>query len=219
MEAKGGSGTPMPRGRRNVVVGISGPDGAGKTSLVGELERRFRARGHRVATTYLYGCVFCRRAPASAELAPPRDRKQGRGERLFRLAHGLVDAFELAIRLSLARRRLGLGRGGTTGSAGVLLTDRSPLDGLVKHQPLPGSLVERLYLRLVRRFDLVLELEAPTAVLVARDAEHDAPILAVQAARHARIRAWLPQAISIATGTRTTAEVADEAEGLIRSLD
>lgn len=200
------------------LIGISGPDGAGKTSLALELETRANRRGTCVGRTYLYGCVFCRRARGGAELAPPPRVNEDVGRRGFRLVHGLTDAAELAIRLRLARWRVARRCG--SGQTGLLFTDRSPLDGLVKHQPRPGSLVERAYARLARGYDLLLELEAPTPVLLARDAEHDAGMLAVQAGRHVRVRGLLPQVEAIATGSRSTPEVADEAEALMaaRSL-
>jgi predicted ATPase len=204
---------PLGPSTRVRIIGISGPDGAGKSSLTLELEARANRRGTCVGRTSLYGCVFCRRARGGAELAPSARVNEGLGRRGFRLVHGLTDATELAIRLWVARWRVARRCGPRR--TGVLFTDRSPLDGLVKHEPRRGSIVERAYVRLARSYDALLELEAPTPVLHARDAEHDAGMLAVQAARHARVRELLPYIEAIATGGRSTPEVADAAEALM----
>ena len=76
-------------------------------------------------------------------------------------------------------------------------------------------MVERLFARLARSYDALLELEAPTRVLLERDAEHDAGMLALQAGRHARVRELLASIEAVATGGRSTAEVADEVEALM----
>lgn len=150
---------------RGALVGVSGPDGAGKSSVVQAVLRR--AGPDRARAVYLYGCVVCRRArprgvPAGAADAP-------RGHRLRRL-HGLVDAIELLVRLRVAERR--------AEGAEVLVTDRSPLDGLAKHRPAAGSLAARAYDRAIRRYDLIVLLDADPSTLADRDGEHSADELA-----------------------------------------
>jgi hypothetical protein len=144
----------------------------------------------------------------------------GRPRRLLLVLHGLTDASELAIRLIAARAMLRaqdrkqrlLRRGRDALATPVLVTDRSPLDGLAKFEPRPGSLVRRFYLRLARRFDVLFELEAPTNVLLARDSEHDAAFLSAEATRHARIADELPGVIELQTGQRSARDLADVAE-------
>ncbi|MFF1510325.1 glycosyltransferase [Streptomyces sp. NPDC058326] len=127
----------IPRGP--LLVAVSGPDGAGKSSLVGRLAVLLGERGLTVVTLHCYGCFLCRRFPV-----PPRVRDSGgpggggwarratdperRGSRLRR-AHALLDVGELAVRIRVAGLRARLrARGGEA----VVLTDRGPLDGLVK---------------------------------------------------------------------------------------
>jgi hypothetical protein len=111
-----------------------------------------------------------------------------------------------------ARTQRLLRRGRDAFATPVLITDRSPLDGLAKFDPRPGSPVRRFYLRLARRFDLLFELEAPTRVLLARDSEHDAAFLSAEATRHARIADELPGVIELQTGQRSPRDLADVAE-------
>nr|WP_250770740.1 hypothetical protein [Streptomyces sp. MSC1_001] len=54
-----------PRGP--LLVAVSGPDGAGKSSLVGRLAELLAERGLTVVTLHCYGCFLCRRFPV-----PPR---------------------------------------------------------------------------------------------------------------------------------------------------
>jgi thymidylate kinase len=154
---------------RVYVVGLSGPDGAGKSTALGLLLRSLADEGAESVSVYLYGCLFCRRISR-----PLRRTGEGGRSRLASFVlgtHALVDAFELWTRLSLAktRARLLVARGTDTN---IVLSDRSPLDGLAKHDPRGGSLVDRAFGRLARSYDLIAWLDAPPDLLAARDKEH-----------------------------------------------
>jgi hypothetical protein len=99
-------------------------------------------------------------------------------------AHAVVDATELLVRLFLAARR----------RPAVLLTDRSPLDGLVKHASFagPGTVAGRLYRLAARRYRRIALLDAPAAVLAARDREHDEQTLEQLRQRFREAAAELP---------------------------
>jgi hypothetical protein len=89
-----------------------------------------------------------------------------RFSRLLHTLHGHVDAYELALRLMLLRLAA------LVSTPAVVVTDRGPLDGLAKHDPRPGSLLARHYLRLASRYDLTVRLDAAADVLAQRDGEH-----------------------------------------------
>lgn len=222
------------------MVGISGPDGSGKSGLVAELLRRFSATDPPVARIYVFGCVMCRNLPARfAPRAMTRrglDRPKPDTDRVrtsspghlivntLRTLHGLVDAGELAVRLWAARRRAESLRSRGPGPLGsearvapIVLTDRSPLDGLVKFAPSPGSAIDRAYRRLGKSYGLVILLEAPADVLAQRDLDHGPEVLADMATRFERFRSRLDRVVRLETANRTLAEVADRAEGAIRS--
>jgi hypothetical protein len=158
-------------GRSPTIVGISGPDGAGKTRLCAGLARNLRPETT-VVGIYLYGCVVCRRFGTAWSGGRPPESARGRETRgRLQALHALVDAAELAFRLavgSVRARRHGA----------VLLTERSPLDGLVKHDPRPGSLVYGVFERLIGRYDLILALDAEEDFLVERDSDHSREVLA-----------------------------------------
>jgi thymidylate kinase len=165
-----------------VTVGVSGPDGAGKTTAAAGLAHRLKAEGVDVHLVYVYGCVACRRvAGPSSAVTPSAGRVR---HRAVRRAHAVVDATELLVRLFLAARR----------RPAVLLTDRSPLDGLVKHASFagPGTVAGRLYRLAARRYRRIALLDAPAAVLAARDREHDEQTLEQLRQRFREAAAELP---------------------------
>lgn len=222
--------------RAPLVVGVSGPDGVGKSGLVAGLADSFESRGVAVATTYVYGCVICRRVPpdtgeAVAKAAVARHRSRVREmARFLRRVDGVTDAVELAFRLWLATARLRFsaprqhGRGWRGGRAGrgtaralspaVVITDRSPLDGLVKHRPREGSFVWRLFRRLAAHYDAILLLSAPPDVLAARDREHSVEALAAASDRFELAARRVPHVVRISTDG-TIAEVLASASAAI----
>jgi thymidylate kinase len=208
-----------------LVIGISGPDGAGKTRLAEALARRLGAEGRGVATVHPYGCVVCRRLPDSLR-SDPAEANGARGSRLIRLrralhvVHGLVDASELALQL----RRVRAEADAEAGHLGppIVIADRSALDGLVKFRPRRGALLERVYRRLALAFDLILLLEASPATLARRDGEHSERILALLAERFATAALGLPPVRRIETERPFQDVVADAAvaiDPLIQTRD
>lgn len=159
--------------RRILLVCVSGPDGAGKSSLVGRVATGLRGHGYAVATPYCHGCVICRRLPRkvrfrfTASVARRRSITSGLTTLVGRL-HGWVDAAELAVRLAQATVRTRLtGRGRPV----AVVTDRGPLDGLVKFDPPPGSGLAVVFTRLLRAHQVTLLLDAEPEVLAERDGE------------------------------------------------
>lgn len=178
--------------RGPTIVGISGPDGAGKSSLQRALADAAVARGVAVRTTYLYGCVACRNLRLPGRLAGAvsspgavgvgRSGRAGRSS-LWQWMHALIDTAELALRLGLARR----GR-----RYSVLLTDRSPLDAVVKHDPPAAGLTARWLRALAGHYAAIVLLDAPADVLSARDGEHAAAGLESARESYRRWSARLP---------------------------
>jgi hypothetical protein len=170
-----------------LVLGLSGPDGAGKTTLQHRVHKALVADGLTVHLGYGYGCFLCRRinrpsgvaGAACAQGAPPNDQSSRqrpaparRGTfsataHLLRTTHGHVDALELTGRLLVLRLAAPKSR-----PRSVILTDRGPLDGLAKHDPPPGSTLARQYLRAAATYDAIVVLDAPGDVLAQRDGEH-----------------------------------------------
>jgi len=169
------------------VIGLCGPDGAGKTTVTGKIRDRLADGGVSVHLGYCYGCVLCRRldrpsgvagaaatrgrrpgdhAPSAAPSASGRPAWRDRVARRLRAIHGHIDAGELMIRLLALRWAAARTR------TAVVITDRGPLDGLAKHDPPRGSALARRYLRLASRYDLIVLLDAPADVLGQRDDEH-----------------------------------------------
>ena len=190
-----------PRRGRALVIGVSGPDGAGKTRLAASLAARLEAEGRAVATVHPYGCVVCRRLPDSLRTEPA----EANGRRSHRLigirralhvVHGLVDAAELALRLRGVRHDAGRGPDGGPEPV-VVLADRSALDGLVKFRPRRGALLERVFRRLARGFDAILLLEATPTTLASRDGEHSPRILGLLSERFDHAAAGLSPVIRI----------------------
>ncbi|MEU6932450.1 glycosyltransferase [Streptomyces sp. 2RAF24] len=209
------AGTPAGLGPHGpLLVGVSGPDNTGKSSLVRALAGLLRQRGFAVATTHCYGCFLCRGFPV-----PPRVRDEGgpgetgrtgrsgktgadewarrsahperRGSR-FRRAHAFLDAGELALRIRVARLRVGLR---ARGRPAVVVTDRGPLDGLVKFDLAPGRGAARTFARAAEGYDLTLLLEACPDTLNGRGWEAAA---GSPAAWWARYRAWAARLARVA---------------------
>lgn len=53
-----------------LIIAVSGPDGAGKSSLVADLVPALRSRGLAATTAYCYGCVFCRHLANQVQWLP-----------------------------------------------------------------------------------------------------------------------------------------------------
>ncbi|MFN2581404.1 MAG: hypothetical protein ABR498_01525 [Candidatus Dormibacteria bacterium] len=192
--------------RRRVLVGVSGPDGAGKTTLVAGITASRQSHGPTVRT-YTYGCVICRTFGGRDDASvPPRVRP--RKQRL----HPLVDALELTLRLRLAdvRARRDHDNGRTSRDEITVITDRSPLDALAKHDLPPSSLATRWFLRLANRYDRILCLDAPAATLAAQDGEHTEAQLEDQRARFARWSRLIPAAARVPAEGSNRAALADE---------
>ncbi|MFJ8082502.1 glycosyltransferase [Streptomyces sp. NPDC096205] len=143
-----------------LLVAVSGPDGAGKTTLVGHAASALREHGYTVARTYCHGCVICRRFPgrprSGQRTVPPSRPRSWAGT-----AHAQLDAAELALRLAGARIRAACHR--HDHRPAVILTDRGPLDCLAEFAPAPGSRTAALFERLNGAYDLTLLLGADPA--------------------------------------------------------
>ncbi|MDQ0717735.1 glycosyltransferase involved in cell wall biosynthesis [Streptomyces luteogriseus] len=179
---------------RPLMVCVSGPDGAGKSSLAARMTADLRGRGYAVAARYCYGCVVCRRLPQrvrsrfTASPGKPRSIVPDLGMWVGRL-HGWVDAAELAADLARARVRARLtSRGRPT----AVVTDRGPLDGLVKIDPVPGSRLAAAFARLARTYEITLLLDAEPEVLAERDGEYASGPLANCRDRYRQWAARLP---------------------------
>jgi ATPase subunit of ABC transporter with duplicated ATPase domains len=219
------------RSGRVVVVGISGPDGAGKSTLARTLAADQAAAGAPIAEAYLYGCFICRRS--SKPLRPPTRagslvvRRRGIVDAVAELAlraHALLDALELSLALTRAERQAAQrARGDATGKAAdlvddlpLVVTDRSPLDGLVKHQPGIGSSIAQAFLRSADRYSLIVLLDAPAAILAARDAEHSVAELELTRRRFLEWHQRLPNVARV-DATAPDAVVAERVRALIKT--
>lgn len=195
--------------RGTVVVAVSGPDGAGKSSLVRQLAREFTARGCHVETAYCFGCFFCRRpSRGQAWRSPLRPRPPSWTSR----GHALLDAAVLMIRLASARGRAMVRRGLRPA---VVITDRGPLDGLAKFEPPSGSWAAALFSSAAKRYDLVLLLDAPADVLASRDGEHSPEELAEWRNRYRTWARYMPALVRLDTGDRQPAVIAAEATRVV----
>ncbi|MEU3402056.1 glycosyltransferase family 4 protein [Streptomyces filamentosus] len=178
----------MTRAAAPFLVSVSGPDGAGKSTLVRRLAPMLRERGLDVVTVHCYGCFLCRlrRAPVRRRDGAP-DRRPGPsllGRASLDRAHALVDTAELVLRVAVARRRVARRSRGRRPA--VVVTDRGPLDALVKFDPAPGGPAARRLLRAADRCVLTLLLEAEPGELLARAPEHTAARIAEVGRRHRR---------------------------------
>jgi hypothetical protein len=191
--------------RRPRLVGVSGVDGSGKTSLVAHCVRQLEASGGRPVAVHVYGCVVCRRwtgVALSGAASGTRGGPRGLGA-VARTLHAHVDAAEMTLRLWVAALT-SRWRGG----ASPVVTDRSPLDALVKHDPPPGSLAARWYLALGRRYDALVWLDGDPDTLAGRDREHTAEQLAEARAGFGTWSARLPAVTRIDTTSVAPSDVA-----------
>lgn len=153
---------------RPFVLGLSGPDGVGKTTVASVVRSQLVDAGYAVAGTYLYGCVACRRsARGRGTTLRVRARPTSSFMRALQACHAFVDALELGLRLRAACRRAA-----AEGRPTVVVADRTPVDGLAKHNPGRTSLGRVLYERLGKRFDAIVLLDEDPEVLAARDGQH-----------------------------------------------
>jgi hypothetical protein len=174
-----------------LTIAVSGPDGAGKSSLVADLIRALRSRGLAASAAYCYGCVFCRHlgAPGSAAPARPGRHAPAGIRSLVSRPHAVVDAAELTARLLAARLRAGVA---ARRRPVAVVTDRGPLDGLAKFDPPPGSWPAALFTRLSHCYDLTLLLDGRPEILATRDSEHTDIQLAELRRRYQRWARRLP---------------------------
>lgn len=198
------------------LVGVAGPDGSGKSTLAGHLATRCAHGDRRAPTIHPYGCAFCRRATGRPLPAGDADTRGSTAPvwRRIRSLHAVVDAAEMTIHILAAAL---LAR---AGGAELLITDRTPLDALVKHDPVPRSLAGRWYLALARSYGTLLWLDADPRTLAARDGEHSATELGMVRERFQRWVQQLPNTVRLDTEIAAPDEVLERsasAAGLRRS--
>jgi hypothetical protein len=166
--------------RRPQMIALSGPDGSGKSTVATAIAARPRTRA-----IYLYGCVFCRRWRGRPLTQREAGAENGAGLRVLGAAHAFIDATEMTFRLLLAQL------GARAQSTQLLVSDRGPLDALVKHNPTQDSLPARWYLALARRYSSVVWLDGDPELIAGRDGEHS--VEALSAARK-RFEHWAQRA-------------------------
>ncbi|WP_225805233.1 glycosyltransferase family 4 protein [Streptomyces sp. NK15101] len=125
--------------RGPLLVAVSGPDAEGTSSLARRLATLLRERGVTVLVLPCHGCLLCRRLPVPPHVRetgePGRDawaRRATDPERRGswpRRVHAFLDSSGLAARIAVARL---LARARAHGGQAVVLTDRGPLDELVR---------------------------------------------------------------------------------------
>ena len=207
------------------LTGLTGPDGSGKTTAVASVRDRLAGEGLIVSSTYTYGCVLCRQMPGRPVVSPAAQlttvaAEQGERPLVARKSvsavarlHALLDAGELAMKLlanALVVKVRALRRPRAPGAPpcqAVIITDRTPLDALVKFDLAPEALPSRVLLAIARRYDTIVVLDAPGEVLAARDGEHRAEELD---AVRSRLEPWcrlLPNSVRV----DVTTERADDA--------
>lgn len=194
---------------RPLLIAVSGPDGAGRSSLVRRVAGLLRERGFAVTTLHCHGCFLCRgfgsppRVRDEEETVRRPDDPTRRGS-WARRAHALLDAGDMAVRTRATRRALSAR---TRGRPAVVLTDGGPLDGLVAFGFPPGHRASDRFARLVRRYDLTLLVQTTPATARGRGGGRAAGSAA------ARYRAWasrLPRVVRL-DGERAPSRVAAEA--------
>ncbi|MGW8762571.1 glycosyltransferase family 4 protein [Streptomyces sp. NPDC055815] len=209
--------------RGPLLVAVSGPDDAGTSSLVRRLGGLLRERGVTVVTVHCHRCFLCRRLPV-----PPRVRATGkpggdvwarrasdperRGPRLRR-AHAFLEAAELTARITAARL---FARARAHGGRAVVVTDRGPLDGLVRFDPPASSRTASAFRRIAAGYALTLLVETGPGTRLGRGREETG---GPSTARWRRYRSWSLRMTDIARldGARAPSLVAGAA--LERILD
>ncbi len=197
-----------------LLVGCSGPDGSGKSTLVRLLAEQRWGSAASPLTMHPYGCFLCRRQGGLvAGLLSAGDRRDRSAPvRWLWKAHTVLDLLELGARLFAAVLR---GHFDPRRPRPVL-TDRTPLDGLVKHGLDDQRLAGRGYLWLARRYRLILWLDAPASELAARDRQHSAEELECARSQFRRWSESLPGlVVRVDTAGKAPATIAREAAWLI----
>lgn len=159
-------------------LGVSGPDGAGKTTLVDAVAASLREQGAAVVSIHPYGCIICRHWPD--DLVPQGLRHHASPSPMrhaLRYVHALVDTCEFALRVGVAEARVAVG-GRVCRRMSVVVTDRTPLDALVKHGGAAGWLTTAWLVQLARRYERILVLDADAALLRSRGRDEDVDTLA-----------------------------------------
>jgi hypothetical protein len=191
------------------VVGLSGPDGSGKSTLSQRLRAALERSGFQPSVVYVYGCPLCRRLPSDGWAQAGEVSRALRSGFPARM-HALLDAAEMSLRLGFAwwRARLWtlvLRRGGAPGA--VILTDRSPLDGLVKFGVSPSSWSARWFGWIAGRYEKILLLDSPAEVLALRDGQHSPNELERMRRTFGEWAPSLPNVERLDTSTGTTDEL------------
>lgn len=198
------------------LLGVSGPDGSGKTTLVSALRAEARRRGVTVVSMHPYGCVICRRWPVSATAATPGELPSaGRLSAVVQRLHVFLDAAELSLRIHLAQGWLanaGAAHLVPAGGPALVVTDRSPLDALAKHYTHATPAAGRWLLSLARRYDLIVVLDAEPDRLAARDHDHlhSADELALLRGRFRSLTTLIPSMRRVDTTAPVSARVVDD---------
>jgi hypothetical protein len=155
--------------------------------------------------------MVCRRWPTSSwrrETAASEYPRSGYVQR----AHVLIDATELSLRLAFTCWRLRVGSLAHSRTAGLfVLTDRSPLDGLVKFDVLSGSLPARWLTRIARQYERIIWLDTSADVLAIRDGEHSEAELERMRRAFGEWAPRLPNVVRVDTSRRTAGELARSA--------
>lgn len=223
LRPRAAGGAMVARGRRCAVIGVSGADGAGKSTLVRGLRERLESQGAVVRTAYVYGCVVCRRMPPAVGETVERASRSARSPLRRALAgwlrdvHGLVDVAEAWFRLELASRGPTRGLARDRRQSLVLLTDRSPLDSIAKHGAAATPLLAAAFRCLVARYDVILWLSAPGPLLAERDGEHGATHLQAVSARFEAAAERLDNVVELDTAG-TSADVLSAADAALEGI-
>lgn len=211
------------------IIGFSGPDGSGKSTLLKDTAARAHSEGLPVFTIYLYGCVVCRRGRLPRRL---RNTVSGRGtialetsEKSNRLPpsalqrlHAHADTTELALRLKIALWRIRRTRRSDRCPV-LLLTDRTPLDGLVKHDLPEDAYAVRRLQRLLQQFTTVVLLDAGGDVLSQRDGEHTTRGLELTRTSYQRWSTGRGPVLALSTQGRSSQQLACALIAAIRDRD
>ena len=150
------------------LVGISGPDGVGKSTAAQAAVDLVAGEGGAALRVHPYGCLVCRTLGRYV-----RPALSAGGSTSSHGLHAAIDYAEMSLRIrfALLRARLCSVRGSTAGLR-IVVTDRSPLDGLVKHAPPLSARTRTWFTQLARRYDRIVVLDAPASLMAEQDREH-----------------------------------------------